>query len=202
MPLQSSQAAHLRSGIFVEHFSLPARDRMGQLLCFTLRLGPGPHVAQGVPCLSMRKILPSHIDRAIFSSAIKLKRTPPFCIENGSHLQRATLLAMIGIKNSTHATHLRLKSLSPASTTTSSNFQSTTNVQLFSAPNERNRATVNVCDLERDNFGSRRFLGLAHDGRVANSACASAISGNSGVGLKPSSAELRMDFASVARAID
>jgi hypothetical protein len=51
-------------------------------------------------------------------------------------------------------------------------------------------------------FRSRRFLGLAHDGMVANSACASAISGNSGVGLKPSSAELRMDFASLVRAID
>ena len=114
-----------------------------------------------------------------------------------------TLLAMIGIKKtSTRTTHTATEKPLAGSTATGPNFPVSTNLQPFSTPNGRDPATVNVCDLERDNFGSRRFLGLAHDGRVANSACASAISGNSGVGLKPSSAELRMDFASVARAID
>jgi hypothetical protein len=44
-------------------------------------------------------------------------------------------------------------------------------------------------------------LDLIHDGRVASSACASAISENSGVGEKPSSAEARMSWASAARLV-
>jgi hypothetical protein len=45
-------------------------------------------------------------------------------------------------------------------------------------------------------------LGLAYDGRVASSACASAISGNSGVAERPSSAGARTAYASAARLVD
>ena len=112
---------------------------MGKSLGLTLRLGPRPHDAQGTPCLPMRKIVASHTDWTIFSCPYQIKKNP----HDGSHMRGAHLNADDeDQKISTHATYTAAEMPLAGSTTTRSNFQSNTNVQRFSAPNERNRANL------------------------------------------------------------
>ena len=79
---------------------------------------------------------------ADFPNCAATKRIPTPCTRNGSHLREAHLLAVLGRKNQHCATHAAPEKFLTGSTATPSNFQTATNVQPFSAPNERKRANV------------------------------------------------------------
>ena len=92
VPLQSSQAANLLSGIFLDTFVPPTRDRMGKPLSSPCDLDPRSHDGQATPLWWRERSFPLTLIGRFLIVSIKPKEPSPLCTEDGSYL-RGTHLA-------------------------------------------------------------------------------------------------------------